>query len=62
MGGGAKSTFIVVLLTSLLIGQCHVSGIPLKKGKIPYAKEKNGAAWLDRSGDFSLKGRKFPLT
>jgi hypothetical protein len=27
-----------------------------------FAKEKNGAAWLERNGDFPLKGRKFPLT
>jgi hypothetical protein len=33
-----------------------------KGKKIPLAKEKNGAAWLERNGDFPLKGRKFPLT
>jgi hypothetical protein len=33
-----------------------------KGKKIAFSKEKNGAAWLERSGDFPLKGRKFPLT
>jgi hypothetical protein len=43
-------------------GPCHVSVIPLQKGKIPFAKEKKRAPWLERGGDFPLKGRKFPLT
>jgi hypothetical protein len=30
--------------------------------KIPFANEKNRAAWLEKNEDFPLKGRKFPLT
>jgi hypothetical protein len=37
-------------------------GFLCKRDFFPYAKEKNGAAWLERNGDFPLKGRKFPLT
>jgi hypothetical protein len=38
------------------------AGFLCKRGKLPFAKEKNRAAWLESEWDFPLKGRTFPLT
>jgi hypothetical protein len=38
------------------------TGFLCKRDFFPFAKEKNGAVWLERNEDFPLKERKFPLT
>jgi hypothetical protein len=54
----------VALLRKFTVTMAGVmwAGFLCKSGKIPFAKEKKRAAWLESERDFPLKGRKFPLT
>jgi hypothetical protein len=54
-------------VTNKIIGKTTLAlvmwaGFLCKRGEIPFAKEKNRAAWLESEWDFPLKaeGKKFP--
>jgi hypothetical protein len=75
-GEALKSTFIAVLLTNVskveisplhcialeVMARVMWAGFLCKRVFVPYAKDKNRAAWLKSDWEFPLKGRKIPLT